>query len=208
MAETTPGETNPGETLEKRRVWDVPTRLFHWALVGTVATGLWLGEYRDFSTINLHFYFGYATAGLLAFRLLWGLIGSSPSRISALFPSPRRVFRYLSTVGKRQPSGVAGHNPLGALSVIAMIVVLTVQVVTGLFAEDDGLFAEGPFSEYLSESSVLTMTWLHHINSRVILGLIAIHIAAILFYRLWKREDLVWPMISGWKWVRREHDKG
>jgi len=144
MTDATPGRADPGQPLEKRRVWDVPTRLFHWALVGTVVTGLYLGEYRDFSTINLHFYFGYATGGLLAFRLLWGFIGSKPSRLSALFPSPRRLFSYLSTVRKRQPSGVAGHNPLGALSVLAMIAALAVQVTTGLFAEDDGLFAEGP----------------------------------------------------------------
>ena len=196
--------TGSDNSLEQRRVWDIPTRLFHWSLVGTVVTGLYLGEYRGFSTINLHFYFGYATAALLAFRLLWGVIGPQPSRLSALFPSPKRLFNYMATLGRRRPSGTAGHNPMGALSVVAMIVALIVQITTGLFAEDDGLFAEGPFSEYISDSNVLTMTAFHHYTSRVILALIAIHIAAILFYQVWKRENLVKPMITGWKWVKRK----
>ena len=203
MAETTSGPDGPDGKLEKRRVWDIPTRLFHWALVGTVATGLYLGEYRDFSTINLHFYFGYATAGLLAFRVLWGFIGPQPSRLKSLFPSPKTLISYLAKIGRRQPSGVAGHNPLGGLSVLAMIGALIVQIVTGLFAEDDGLFSEGPLSEYISDSTVLTMNSIHYITSRVIIGLIAIHIAAILFYMFWKRENLIKPMISGWKWVKR-----
>lgn len=204
MSNSVPEPKNSGTPLEQRRVWDLPTRLFHWALVASVATGLYLGEYREFSTINLHFYAGYVTAGLLVFRLFWGLVGTKPARLSALFPSPRRVASYMATIGKRRPSGVAGHNPLGALSVVAMIVALTVQIVTGLFAEDDGLFAEGPFSEYASNSTVLTMTYVHHLSSRVILFLIATHIAAILFYWIWKRENLIKPMISGWKWVKRD----
>ena len=198
------GATGSEADLEQRRVWDIPTRLFHWSLVGTVVTGLYLGEYRGFSTINLHFYFGYATAGLLAFRLLWGFIGPQPSRLSALFPSPKRLFSYMSTLGRRRPSGTAGHNPMGALSVVAMIVALIVQITTGLFAEDDGLFAEGPLSEYVADSTVLTMTAVHHYTSRVILFLVATHIAAILFYQVWKRENLVKPMITGWKWVKRK----
>ena len=203
MAETPSEPHGSDEPFEKQRVWDVPTRLFHWALVGTVATGLYLGEYRDFSTINLHFYFGYATAALLAFRILWGFVGPQPSRFKPLFPRPKTLFAYLGKVGRRQPSGVAGHNPLGGLSVVAMLAALIVQIVTGLFAEDDGLFAEGPLSEYISDSTVLTMTSIHHTTTRVILGLIALHIAAILFYLLWKRENLIKPMLSGWKWVRR-----
>jgi len=198
-----PEPDGSGAPLEQRRVWDLPTRLFHWALVATVATGLYLGEFRDFSTINLHFYAGYATAGLLVFRILWGLIGSPPSRLKALFPTPRRLFAYVTTIGRRQPSGVAGHNPLGALSVVAMMAALIVQIVTGLFAEDDALFSEGPFSEYISESSVITMTSIHYLSSRVILFLIATHIAAVFFYWIWKRENLIKPMISGWKWVKR-----
>lgn len=190
--------------MEKRKVWDVPTRLFHWALVGTVLTGLYLGEYRSFSTIQLHFYFGYATGGLLVFRLLWGLFGPAHARLSRLFPSPRALIRYVRNMFARRPSGVAGHNPVGALSVLAMLAALSVQVVTGLCAEDDGLFSQGPLVEYLDSATVLKMTALHHTSSRVVMALIALHLAAILFYRLWKHENLVTAMITGWKTVRRD----
>ncbi len=199
MTEATP------ET-EKRKIWDVPTRLFHWALVGTVLTGLYLGEFRSFSTVQLHFYFGYATGGLLAFRLLWGLFGPAPARWSALFPSPRALVHYARTLFARRPSGVAGHNPLGALSVLAMVAALSVQVITGLCSEDDGLFSQGPLVDYLDSSTVLTMTAIHHWSSRVVMALIVLHLAAILFYRVWKREDLVTAMITGWKRVRRDED--
>jgi len=192
---------------EKRKVWDVPTRLFHWALVGTVLTGLYLGEYREFSTIQLHFYFGYATGGLLVFRLLWGVFGPAHARLSALFPSPGALIGYVQNMFARRPSGVAGHNPVGALSVLAMLTALCVQVVTGLCAEDDGLFSEGPLVEYLDSSTVLTMTAIHHWSSRVVMALIVLHLAAILFYRLWKREDLVTAMVTGWKTVRRPDDE-
>ncbi len=191
-----------GKPPMRRKVWDVPTRLFHWALVGTVLTGLYLGEYREFSTIQLHFYFGYATGALIVFRLLWGIIGPAPVRLSALFPSPKSLFAYLRNLFARRPSGVAGHNPLGALSVLAMLIALSTQVITGLGSEDDGLFSAGPLAEYLDSGMVLKMTAIHHYSSRAVMALIVIHIAAILFYRLWKHEDLVTAMVTGWKTVR------
>jgi len=196
----------PTTGLTKQKVWDLPTRLFHWALVGTVLTGLYLGEFRSFTTIQLHFYCGYATGGLLVFRLVRGLFGPKHARLSALVPSPRALFGYLRHMFARRPSGVAGHNPLGALSVLAMLAALSVQVVTGLCSEDDGLFSQGPLVEYLDSATVLKMTALHYWSSRVVIGLIVIHLAAILFYRLWKREDLVTAMITGTKSVRQGDD--
>ena len=189
-------------------VWDVPTRLFHWALVGTVLTGLYLGEYRSFSTIQLHFYFGYATGALIAFRLLWGIIGPASVRLGALFPSPKALIAYLGSLFTRRPSGVAGHNPLGALSVLAMLAALITQVVTGLCSEDDGLFLEGPLVEYLDSAMVLQMTAIHHYSSRVVMALIVLHLAAILFYRVWKHENLVTAMVTGWKTVKRDPPDG
>jgi len=191
-------------SLERRKIWDVPTRLFHWALVGCFATGYYLGEFRDFSTINLHFYFGYTIGGLLVFRILYGLFGPKEVRLSVLLPSPRRVIAYLRHIGARRPSGVPGHNPIGALSVVAMLCALAVQVVTGLCAEDDTVFSAGPLAEYLSSGMVVKMTAIHHYSSTVLLVLVGLHIAAILFYAIWKRENLVGPMITGWKWVRRD----
>jgi len=190
------------KAMKTARVWDLPTRLFHWALVGTVCTGWYLGEYRSFSTIQLHFYCGYATGALLAFRLLWGLVGPRNIRLSALFPSPRRLRDYLKHVLRRSPSGVAGHNPIGSLSVIAMLLLLLTQVGTGLFSEDDSLFSKGPLANYASEAMRLELTAVHYISSRLILAVVILHVAAILFYYIWKRENLIRPMITGWKSVK------
>lgn len=198
-------EGESGDTVV-RKVWSLPTRLFHWALAGTVLTGLYLGEFRSFTTIQLHFYFGYATGALIVFRLLWGLAGPPAARLSALFPSPRALVAYVRTLPRRRPSGMAGHNPLGALSVLAMLAALSVQVVTGLCSEDDGLFSAGPLASYLDPSTVLTMTALHHWSSRVVMALIVLHLGAVLFYRVWKREDLVTAMITGRKAVRRDRE--
>lgn len=188
--------------LKERKVWSLPTRLFHWALAGTVLTGLYLGEFREFSTIQLHFYFGYATGGLLVFRLLWGLFGPAEARFSHLVPSPRSLVSYLKHVLARRPSGVAGHNPLGALSVLAMLAALAVQVMTGLGSEDDGLFSSGPLVPYLDSGTVLKMTAIHYWSSRVVMALVVLHLVAILFYRVWKRDDLVTAMVTGRKKVR------
>lgn len=187
---------------QEARIWDLPTRLFHWALVGTVCTGWYLGEWRSFSTIQLHFYFGYATAALLAFRLIWGIVGPRNVRLPALIPSPSRLRAYLGGVLSREPDDARGHNPLGALSVLAMLAALSVQVGTGLFAEDDALFSSGPFAEYVSGEMRVELTALHHLSSRVIFALVALHLAAIAFHAIWKRENLVRPMITGWKRVR------
>ena len=189
--------------LELRRLWDLPTRLFHWALAVTVIVGWYLGEYRDFSTIDLHFYFGYATAGLLTFRIIWGIFGPPHARLSALLPGAGRLFSYARNMFRRQPSGYPGHNPIGALSVLAMLLSLIVQVLTGLIAEDDGLFAEGPLREYVSESLSLNANLIHYWNSWLILVLVGLHISAITFYLFWKHENLIKPMITGWKPVKR-----
>lgn len=188
----------------EERVWDLPTRLFHWSLVASVSTGWALGEFRTFSTVNYHFYLGYTTAGLIAFRLVWGFIGPPPARLSALFPNPTEVMRYLADLKNREPSALAGHSPLGSLAVLAILASLMVQVSTGLFAEDDSLFSEGPLSYLVSEKTVQFCNAIHDLNSKVLLGLVVLHVAALVFYLIWKRENLIHPMITGRKMVRRD----
>ncbi len=190
------------EDCEQQKVWDLPTRLFHWALVGSVATGWLLGEFRTFSTMNWHFYMGYTTAGLIVLRIVWGMIGAQPSRLSALFPAPRQLIVYIRALGQREPGGAPGHSPLGALSVLAMLAALVVQIISGQFAEDDGLFSAGPLASYVEPAMVLKMTAIHSMSSWVVLGLIVLHVAAIIFYKVWKRENLTRAMITGWKTVR------
>ena len=196
------------EGYRREVVWDPVTRLWHWLLAASVITGWTLGEFRTFSIMQWHIYLGYLTGGLLVFRYVWGWVGPAPIRHRTLFASLRDIPAYLRRLGSRQPSGVAGHNPVGALSVILMVLALTAQVVTGLFAEDDALFFSGPLASEVSSDTVETMTSVHHLFSNIVLVLVALHVAAILFYQVWKRENLVLPMLNGRKWVKDRSTPG
>ena len=175
----------------KQRVWDLPTRLFHWSLVLFVGLSWWTAETgRD----ALHLWFGYGVLFLLFFRILWGFLGSSTARFSAFVRGPGAVVEY---VRNRFRWPLAGHAPLGALSVIALLVLLLIQVGSGLFAMDeDGLFA-GPLAYAVSVGMSDTMTELHEELFDWLLILIGLHIAAILMYRLALGRNLLGPMISG-----------
>ena len=192
------------QEYEQRKVWDPLIRIWHWLLVLTVVTGWWLGENRDFATINYHMYLGYTTGALLVIRIIWGFVGPEPVRFRALVVTPRSLVTYAGGMFHRAPSGVAGHNPVGALSVIAILLALAVQVITGLFSEDDGLFTEGPLAGMVSSGTRATLGSIHHITSEVILVLVGLHVSAIVFYWIWKRENLVKPMFTGWKTVRKD----
>ncbi|MCS4511645.1 cytochrome b/b6 domain-containing protein [Xylophilus ampelinus] len=174
------------------RVWDLPTRLFHWALaaavVGLVVTGRTGGN-----AMVWHFRFGYAVLALLLFRLVWGFVGGRWSRFVSFVPSPAAVGRYL----RGQGGGGAGHSPLGALSVVGMLAVLAAQVGTGLMSDDEIAFA-GPLSRHVSGSIVGQVTGYHkHWGQWLVIGLVALHVAAILFYVLVRRQTLVRPMLHG-----------
>jgi len=190
--------------LELVKIWDPVTRLWHWVLAAAVITNWIFGEFMSFDTVSWHFYLGYSVLALLGFRLLWGFVGPAPVRWRSLLPRPSALMDYISNVGKREPSGTPGHNPLGSVSVIALLLVLAAQAGTGLFIETDDFFESGPLYGYVSEATVNSLTWWHHFLSKVVLALVVLHLVAILFYQLWKREDLVKPMITGWKWVRNK----
>ncbi len=150
-----------------------------------------------------HFYAGYMTGGLLVIRLLLGLFGPSSLRFSSLGFSWQQLKNYVSHFLRRAPSGVAGHNPLGSLSVIAMLLALSVQVITGLFSEDDALFYEGPLASSVSSAVRLKLISIHHFSASALLWLVGLHVGAILFYLIWKKENLVIAMITGNKLVRK-----
>ena len=190
------------EGYRQEPVWDRVTRLWHWLLAASVITGWALGEFRTFSIMQWHIYLGYCTGALLLFRYAWGWAGPAPVRHRTLFASLRGMPAYLRRIGVRRPSGVPGHNPLGALSVIAMVLALTAQVVTGLFSEDDALFHSGPLASEVSSDTVVMMTGYHNLFAKVVLVLVGLHVAAILFYLVWKRENLIAPMLNGRKWIK------
>lgn len=161
----------------------------------------------SFDTIQWHFYIGYSILGLMLFRYFWGFVGPEPIRYRALCPTPTQTFQYLKTIGSRDPSGSPGYNPLGALSVIAMLVAISAQAVTGLFVESEDFFEYGPLAEFVSDTTIGRMTWWHRFNADIILILVILHVSTILFYLVWKKENLIKPMITGWKWVKHEESK-
>jgi cytochrome b len=173
------------------RVWDLPIRLFHWLLVLCIA-GSFITVNIGGNAIQLHAYFGYSILTLLIFRIVWGFVGSTHARFASFIPHPKSVLNYLQGKSPR----FLGHNPIGALSVLALLFVLSVQVVTGLFVDDEIAF-QGPFAKYVSNATVSFLSQIHETNQVVIYTLIAIHIAAIIYYRKFKGEDLIKPMING-----------
>ena len=193
--------------LTQQKIWDPVTRLWHWVLVLAVGVGWSFGKFMSFDTIQWHFYLGYLTLGLMFFRYLWGFIGPAPVRYRALLPTPGKLLSYLRHVGQRKPSGTAGHNPLGSLSVILMLLAITAQALTGLFIESEDFFESGPLAGYATEAMVSRFSWWHHLNADFILILVVLHVSAILFYLVWKNENLIKPMITGWKWVKRDNDR-
>ncbi len=177
------------------RVWDAPVRLVHWLLVGLLGFSWWSSE----DHLNWHRWSGYAIVGLLAFRIYWGFVGSGAARFSNFLKGPRGTLAYLGTLGGRSPSETPGHNPLGALSVVAILLVLLVQVGTGLFAVDIDAFEAGPMSDRVSFETGRAIAEVHELSFKVLQVLTALHVAAVLFYLVWKRTDLVGPMITGYR---------
>lgn len=180
-------------TLNKVRVWDLPTRIFHWALVAGVL-GLAISGTIGGNAMVWHFRFGYAVLTLLLFRIVWGLVGGRWSRFGAFIYSPQSVFNYLKGRGKAEHS--VGHSPIGAGSVFAMLGILLAQVGTGLLSDDEIAFA-GPLTRFVSSASVNLATNYHkNIGKWIVLALVLLHIAAIVFY-LWRKHNLVGAMLHG-----------
>jgi len=186
------GTSRGGAGTRRVRVWDLPTRLFHWLLVALVALsvvtaklgGLWL---------DWHMRSGYAILALLAFRLLWGVAGSRYARLAHFVRGPRIVLAYLRG---RHPHDGAGHNPLGALSVVVILAVLLAQAATGLFT-NDGSFTEGPLAKLVSSATGERLSTMHRWGELAVYALIALHLAAVLYYLLARGDNLIGPMITG-----------
>lgn len=171
-------------------VWDLPVRLVHWAIVVLVGFSWWTAEEE---MLDWHYRSGMALLGLLVFRLVWGLIGSSTARFASFVRGPRTVIDHLR--GRRE--FVVGHNPLGALSVLALLFLLALQLGLGLFAADEDGMLSGPLSHLVGEETVETVTELHATSFEVLKWLILLHVAAIAYYLLVRRKNLVGPMVTG-----------
>ncbi|WCL54787.1 cytochrome b/b6 domain-containing protein [Gimibacter soli] len=180
--------------MKRIQVWDLPTRLFHWALVIAVALSAYSAFEDKFGVwAKVHLYAGLTILGLILWRLVWGFIGSETSRFSHFLKGPKAVAAY----ARQADAGAhVGHNPVGGWSVVAMLVVTFAQAALGLFATDD-MFFSGPLASKIDGGMTGTITEIHEVLGFTLFGLIGLHVAAVLYYRIVKRVDLVRPMVTG-----------
>jgi cytochrome b len=177
-----------------RLVWDLPVRLTHWLLVAAVA-GCWATHYAGLEWFAWHRRLGYVVLVLVAFRLVWGFVGTRHARFASFLRGPRTILGYLRDRDAAQP---AGHNPLGALGVVALLALLLVKAATGLFANDEIVNA-GPFYGWVAPASSNRLTTLHRMASDWLLVLIAVHVLAVGWHTLARRRSIVRAMLSGRK---------
>jgi cytochrome b len=191
------GEPGMIKTSERRTVvvWDLPTRLFHWLLVCLVAVSFVTAEIGG-NAMRVHEASGFTILALLLFRLVWGMVGSTPSRFRTFIVGPRKVIAYTRTMLRRDGRHHLTHNPLGGWSVVAMLAALLLQAGTGLFATDD-ILTQGPLYRHVSSGVSHALTEFHEFNAGVIVALVGVHIAAVVFHLLYKRDNLVLPMLTG-----------
>ncbi len=180
------------------RLWDVPTRMFHWLLAGGIAFS-WFSVEVGGNWMEWHERSGIFLLSLILFRIVWGFVGSETSRFAHFIRSPAAALAYLKAA-KTQPKGTsayyAGHNPMGAWMVVALLGIIGLQGVTGLFATDD-IATEGPLVGLISSDTAELLTTIHHWLFNMVLAFVVLHIAAVVFYRVAKRTNLIKAMVVG-----------
>lgn len=192
-------DANRAEALVRLRVWDLPTRLFHWGIVLLLAAS-WASV--ELGWIELHLLSGFAMLALLLFRLAWGLVGSETARFGSFVVSPLRGLRHLAKFGRPEPDTQVGHNAAGGWMVLLLLLLLAAQVATGLCANDD-VMTQGPLAGWVGKAASDQLTDLHSLLFNLILAAIALHVLAVAAYVRLKRHDLLRPMLTGWKRLPR-----
>ena len=182
-------------TDEKRLVWDLPLRLFHWLLALSIIASYATAK-LGFDWMQWHFYLGYWTIGLLVFRMLWGIFGPRHARFGSFIHNPSAIWLYLKGMFNPESARSIGHNPVGGLMVLLMLLLVAVQAGTGLFTTDAVVWA-GPYNPSVSESTAGFLSTVHDWNFNFIIGAVVLHIGAILFYAFYKKQNLVVPMLHG-----------
>lgn len=182
---------------QKLKVWDLPTRLFHWSLVLAIAF-MWYSAEEGGNLLVWHLRVGLFILGLVVFRICWGFWGSETARFASFVRGPGQIARYIK--GGISENEQPGHNPLGALMVLALLAAVLFQVLTGLFASDENTFANsGYLNSLVGEDTGSAVRTVHITFFNVLLALICVHVATILGYRFLKKHDLITPMITGFK---------
>jgi cytochrome b len=184
------------EQLRRRvTVWDLPTRVFHWLVVGLVAAAY--ATWR-FNWMDWHARVGDALLALVLWRLVWGIFGSETARFSGFLASPRTALHHLAALWRREPDRQAGHNPAGGWMVVLLLTLLLGQTLTGIYVSND-VADEGPLTELTPAPIADLITLLHALLWDALLAAVALHLLAILVYAAVKRHNLVLPMVTGRK---------
>jgi cytochrome b len=192
-------ETRAGEARATVRTWDLPTRLFHWTLV-TLIIMAWVSRKYGDANLVWHTWNGYAILVLIVYRIIWGFVGGSTARFSSFVSGPVKAVRYGIDFAARRPRHFLGHNPLGGTMVLALLTVVGLQAVLGLFSyEGADAFVGGPLAAKVSEATTTFITAWHVRIFDLIVIMAGLHIAASLAYLVWKRENLIKPMLTGRK---------
>ena len=186
------------------RVWDIPVRVFHWLLVALIVVSFTTAQIGG-NAMRIHELSGFSILALVLFRVLWGIFGSTYARFSDFVRHPRQAIEYARSLRRGRSAFYAGHNPLGGWMVVALLLCLLVQTATGLFANDD-VMTEGPLFDWVSKRTSDILSRIHEVNVYVLLALITLHVAAALYYLWGKRENLILPLFTGRKQVRKAQD--
>jgi cytochrome b len=187
--------------LVRVRIWDWPIRIFHWSLAAAIGFAWWTAET---GRMQPHRWAGYAVLALLTFRLFWGVAGGDTARFASFVRGPRAALAYARGLFDRTRPPSIGHNPLGGWSVIALLATTTALVVLGLFAVDVDGIESGPLSTWVSFDVGRIAAQGHALVFNLLLGLVALHLAAVLFYLVVRRDNLIAPMLHGFRHAERD----
>ena len=190
-------ESEVPERSARRLVWDLPTRLFHWALALTLA-GSWITAEAGFEYFKYHLWCGYTALTLIAFRLIWGVVGPRHARFAGFLHGPGKVLRSLKSLVSRDASTHAGHSPHAGWATVVLLAAVATQATSGMFISDD-IFYAGPYNAVVSSATAGQLAQLHHLNFTWLQILVALHLSTMLWYRLRKGQNLVGAMITGRK---------
>ncbi|WP_017446674.1 cytochrome b/b6 domain-containing protein [Gayadomonas joobiniege] len=181
--------------MTDKKVWDLGVRIFHWLLVLGMIAAWFTIEYRF---MQAHAIVGYGISMLLIYRLVWGFLGSTTARFSYFICSPIAAFCYLKASLQQKARSYTGHNPAGSWMVLFMLLILFLQVLSGFFANNDLGFS-GPFADWVNKTQSDQLTQWHGLNFYLILAAIWLHLVAVFFYQIVKKEPLIQAMIGGRK---------
>jgi cytochrome b len=188
--------------MKEKLVWDIPVRLFHWLLV-LCLFGQWLTAEVLEDAMDIHFNIGYFTLGLIIFRLIWGFVGTKYAKFSSFIAGPNSMLAYLKSVISKQHTLSVGHNSVGGLILPAVIILVGLQAISGLFTSDDIVYS-GPYYDSANTDLQKYMQWLHHNIFDILLAIIGLHLVAIGWYLVFLKHNLIGPMLNGKKVVSQQ----